>query len=439
MTPVISRIIAPVLADLLTTEPVVVVDGPRTSGKSFAVRQLVSATAGARFLDLDDPAQLHAVKADPMNSLKGPSLVVVDEFQRAAADVLGAIKAHLNRDGVTPGRYLLTGSTRADLLPELSDYLTGRHHRVTLLPYAQAEIGATQPTLLRRLLNDPESLLDHVERGEDVDDYFSRVLRGGFPLAVARATEAARGRWFTTYVDGVTSRAAEVERLRDHYREGDRSTAISGEAVLKAVFKAVAACTAQILNTARVQRACTAHLGGVTPAETSVQRWMEILEAVHLLYRLDAWGTTLRSRTTRKPKLHVVDSGLAAHFMGVTANNLGQPTKTTESGHLLETFAVTEILKELPLVDMPVQAGHFRTSDDHEVDLIIEADDGRVFGVEVKRGTRFDDKDLAGFRLLSRKLGQRFAGGVLLQPRGSSVNTGVPRVVAAPLSALWAL
>lgn len=437
MTQVIPRIVETVVSDLLGTEPVVVVDGPRTSGKSFMVRQLTSATADARFLDLDDPDQLHAVLADPMTMLKGPSLVVVDEFQRVGADVLGAIKAHLNRDGVSPGRYLLTGSTRADLQPELAEFLTGRHHRVTLFPYTQAEISHTQPTLLRRLLDDPESLFASPARPEDVESYFERVLRGGFPLAVARPTEASRNRWFSSYVDGVTSRAAEGENLRSHRLEGEKPTSISGGTALKAVFRAAAACTAQILNVASVQRACAAHLGGVTPAASTVHRWIEILEAVHLLYRLESWGTTLRSRTTQKPKLHVVDSGLAAHFMGVTANNLSQPTKISESGHLLETFVVTEILKELPLLGTSVQTGHFRTSDDHEVDLIVETDDGRVFGVEAKRATRYRGKDLAGFRILADKLGTRFGGGVLLQPRASCVRTDVPGVIAAPLSLLW--
>src|SRR5690606_36906630 len=157
---------------------------------------------------------------------------------------------------------------------------------------------------------------------EDVPSYFGRVLAGGFPLAVEKTKETSRRRWFNNYVDDVCSRAAEVERVRG-VRADATHDRVPSAAALMAVFRAAAGITAQLLNVAHIGRAAAAQLGlEALPSWATVQRWLEILESVHLLVRIEAWGTTLRARTVRTPKVHVVDSGLAAHFVGVTSENL---------------------------------------------------------------------------------------------------------------------
>ncbi|WP_205752506.1 DUF4143 domain-containing protein [Cryptosporangium phraense] len=70
-----------------------------------------------------------------------------------------------------------------------------------------------------------------------------------------------------------------------------------------------------------------------------------MLEAVFLVQRLPAWGTTLGSRVARMPKLHLVDAGVMAWLLGLTPEKLARndPAALTEYGHLVETFAVGEI------------------------------------------------------------------------------------------------
>lgn len=67
-------------------------------------------------------------------------------------------------------------------------------------------------------------------------------------------------------------------------------------------------------------------------------------------FRLLAWGKTLRSRVSVKPKVHVVDSGLAARLLRLTPDKLTRldPASLTDFGHLLETFVVGEIRKQVP-------------------------------------------------------------------------------------------
>lgn len=423
---VIDRHIEPLIRDLLKSEPVVVVDGPRTAGKSFTVNQVTAGMSSVPAWDLDQPEDLENLRRDPRTVLAGPGLVVVDEFQRATADVLGAIKAHLNKDGVTPGRYLLTGSTRADLLSDLSDYLTGRHHRLTLLPYSQAEMEGTPGGFLERFMAQPGLITETPPSSETLEGYFLRVERGGFPLAVARGSSQSRRRWFRDYIEGVTARAAAERGLRGN-----------GAGSLLAVLRGAASITAQLSNLTHIQEVCATERNGDPPDQETVRNWLAILEEVHIIHRLEAWGTNLRSRVTKSPKMHFIDSGLTAHLLRLTSTNMAHASKIAEAGHLLETFVVTELLKQRAVLGSPPEVGHFRTSDDQEVDLVMETENGLVYGFEVKRAVRLRGKDFSGLQFLADKLGKRFGGGVVLHGGRQALSTDIDGVYSAPISVLW--
>jgi predicted AAA+ superfamily ATPase len=96
--------------------------------------------------------------------------------------------------------------------------------------------------------------------------------------------------------------------------------------------------------------------------------------------------------------VHVIDSGLAGWLLGLSAAKINSrnPAALTEFGHLVETFAVGEILKQVSWADEVITASHFRTEAGDEVDLVLETWDGRVVGFEIKAGTRIKDTDLNG-------------------------------------------
>jgi len=108
----------------------------------------------------------------------------------------------------------------------------------------------------------------------------------------------------------------------------------------------------------------------------------------------------------------------------------------TEFGHLLETFAVNEVLKQGSWIDESLRYGHYRTSDGHEVDLVIEHHDGRCFAIEIKAGATYRPDDLRGLTRLRDKLGATFTCGILLYlgERGAHVDD---RLYVLPLDQLW--
>ena len=115
-----SRLLA-TLAD----SPVVFLQGARQTGKSTLVQSLIGPDYPAEYLTLDDAAVLAAAQQDPQGfvaGLEGP--VIIDEVQRVPDLFLG-IKAAVDRDR-EPGRFLLTGSANARVVPMLADALVGR-------------------------------------------------------------------------------------------------------------------------------------------------------------------------------------------------------------------------------------------------------------------------------------------------------------------------
>jgi predicted AAA+ superfamily ATPase len=140
------------------------------------------------------------------------------------------------------------------------------------------------------------------------------------------------------------------------------------------------------------------------------------MEAVFLLGRLPAWGTTLGSRVQRQPKVYIVDAGVMAWLLKLTPEKVAQndPSVLSDYGHLVETFAVREILAQASWWEAPVSAGHFRSNTGDEVDLVLERDDGQVVAFEVKAGTRIHAEDLRGMRTLRFRLGKRLEAAVVL-------------------------
>jgi uncharacterized protein len=410
----VDRRIAPELDAAMAASPVVAITGARTTGKSTLVAALV-ARSGGTAVDLDDPAVRRIAAADPGAFVRGlPEPIVVDEFQRVP-DLLAAIKAELNRDR-RPGRFVLAGSARHDAVPELADFLTGRVELLRLWAFAMAELNPGSPSIVDRLFGGLP-VARHAS-GMDRTGIVSAVLRGGYPIAVS-LPDAARDRWFANLATLV------VERVSDDVAT-TRNTAALGR-----FLRMGAASTAQTRNAAELGREV-----GLGRDQAAV--YLRLLELTYLTFELPAWSANLASRVSKRPKLHLVDSGFAAHLQGITAERLRptDPSGAARFGPLLETFVVTEVVKQLGWSSVAARPFHYRTSDGVEVDLVLEAPDGRVAGIEVKAGSALASGSITGLRHLRDHLGDRFVAGLVVNT-GSQAQQVDDRIWVSPVNGLW--
>ena len=411
-----KRRLADVMAARFAEEPVLVLHGPRTVGKSTLLIQLAE-RLGRTVVDCDDPATRTAVRADPGRFVESSEPVLIDEYQHVP-ELLDAIKAQLNRD-LRPGRYVLAGSTRYAAIPVTAQALTGRVDIIPVLPLSQGEIDGVTETFIGRLLDDAGIEMEAKRTSATRDEYARRATSGGMPVALRRPPGRSRSRWFANYVDLVIDKdVLDISRVRQ--RE-----------MLPKLLGQLAARSGQVLNIASTS-------GAIGLERSTAENYVKLLEAVFLIYRLPAWGTTLGSRIVKHPKVHLVDSGVMAWLLNLTAQKIGQgaPATLTEYGHLLETFAVGEILKQISWSDAPVGTGYFRTEAGDEVDLLLERDDGQVIAFEVKAGSRVSPEDLRGLRLLKDRLGKRLQNAIVLYT-GEYAYTRDGWITILPLDRLW--
>ncbi len=408
---VYERSIARNLLDALGDRPVVVLHGARQTGKSWLAQQVAGGPHPAEYLTLDDPAVLTGATGDPsgfIQNLQGNA--VIDEVQRAP-QLFVAIKASVDRNRQA-GRFLLTGSANIWLVPQLSESLAGRMEILTLWPLSQGEIEGVRDNFIDVAFADGALPLKRVP--VDRDDIIRRILAGGYPEALALAS-ARRVRWFASYITAIMQRdvrelAQRIERMTE----------------LPRLLTALAGRTATLLNAAELSRA-----SGIP--ERTVLRYLTLLEATFLIIRVPAWTANLRKRLLKTPKIVMVDTGLAAYLQNVDARRL--KTEPALLGPLLETFVVTELLKQQTWSTTQPEVGHFRTAHGEEVDVVLDAR-GRLIGIEVKAAVSISPDDFRGLRAMADATGRRFHRGILFYLGDTAVAVG-PQIYALPLPALW--
>lgn len=397
------------LREALADTPVVLVAGPRQAGKTTLVRQ-VADRQGWRYLSLDDELTLLAARQDPVGFVRNLDHAVIDEVQRAP-QLLLAIKKSVDDDR-RPGRFLLTGSANLMTLPTVADSLAGRMETLTLLPLSQSEIEEGTANWVDAAFAGRLPSKGTVALGEAL---VQRVLRGGYPEAVARPILRRRVAWARNYIDALVQRdvrdIAGVEKLEQMPR----------------LLRALAQTAGQMCNYTQ--------LGGQIGLDSkTAARYVGVFEQMFLLSRVESWHRNRLSRVVKSPKLQFVDAGLLAALL-----DLGEETAVvdrTRFGNVLETFVFSELLKHASVSERPCRLMHYRDTDRVEVDIVIEDPAGRVVGVEVKAAATVREADLRGLRKLSALAGDGFAMGVVLHDGNETLPLG-DRLWAAPLASLW--
>jgi len=402
------RLVEPRVREALSDTPVVLLVGPRRAGKTTLVRGV--GEDGRRYLTLDDQTVLDAARTDPIGFIRGLDRATIDEVQRAP-DLLLAIKKAVDEDR-RPGRFLLTGSANVMTLPRVADSLAGRIEILQMLPLSRAEVVERTPTFLEQLFEGEAPRGDGAALG---DDLIEIIMTGGFPEAIARDSERRRQDWARSYLTSILTRdlrdIAEIERLTD----------------LPKFVRLLAEHSGQLVN-------YSAFGGAIDVSYKTGQRYVGLLEQVFLIKSLQPWFSNRIKRIVKTPKLHFLDSGVLAAARGLTSQRV--KADRTVFGPLLETFVVAEVMKQMGWSDLRLTPYHFRDQQLHEVDLVLERDDGMIVGIEVKAGATVTSNDFSGLRVLQQACPDKFAFGLLLRDGDTVVPFG-ERLAAAPMSSLW--
>ena len=401
------RLVEQRVADAMSDTRVVLIVGPRQSGKTTLAKKM--ANDSMAYYTLDNATTLEAARQDPVGFVRRIDRAIIDEIQRAP-ELLLAIKESVDTDQ-RPGRFLLTGSANLMTLPRVADSLAGRMEVVRLLPLAQSEIRTAGGSFLRNAFR------NEAKGGELIvgDDLMAAVLAGGYPEALSRKTMSRREDWYEGYTQAIIQRD-----VRD-------VTQIEQIAQMPRLLRILAEHSGQLVNYSGIGAA-------IGMNHVTTQKYVGVFESLFLARTVQPWFSNKLKRLAKTPKIHFLDSGLLASLRGLSLDRLRDDRG--QFGALLETFVFGEVLKLASAADTKFEFSHFRDKQQNEVDIVIEDRRGGIVGIEIKAAATVTNSDFSGLRILADASGERFVSGMVLYDHDKVIPFG-ERLSAVPISALW--
>ena len=321
------------LVGLLRRHPVVGSLGARQVGKTTLARELARrAGKPVAYFDLEDPRD-EARLGDPMLALEPlKGLVVIDEVQRCPGlfPVLRVLSDRPRR----PATFLLLGSASGNLLRQGSESLAGRVFFSELFGFSVADVGVGQ---WRRLWR-----------------------RGGFPRSYLAPSDRASAEWREAFVRTFLE--------RDLPQLGVTVPA----ATMRRFWTMLAHYHGQVLNLSEFGRSL-----GV--ADTTVRRYLEILQSAMVVRVLQPWFENLSKRQVKAPKAFLADTGLLHTLLALTTQ--GELERHPKVGASWEGFVIEQVVRRLRA--RPAECHFWATHAGAELDLLVIRG-GRRLGFEAK-------------------------------------------------------
>ncbi len=337
--------------------PVIVISGPRQSGKTTLAKSVFSHKT---YVSLENPDERAFALEDPKRFLQRFSDgAVLDEVQRCP-ELLSWLQGLVDERGIM-GDFVLTGSAQFDLMAGVTQSLAGRAARVELLPLSATELAATQ---------------------QAPADLNTALFQGGYPALYDRKLTPQD--WFANYI------ATYLERdVRQLITVRDLSQ-------FQTFVKMCAARSGQLLNLTSLGADC-----GIS--SVTAKHWLSVLEASYIVMLLQPHHRNFGKRLVKAPKLYFCDVGLAAWLLGI--HDVSTLDTHFARGALFETYVVSELTKQRLNAGQPRDLYFWRDSAGNEVDVLIESAHG-LQAIEIKSGSTFASDWSRGLKQWNKVAGE---------------------------------
>ena len=326
----IRRQIQPLVQHRLDQYPAVAIVGPRQCGKTTLSQML-----GGLYFDLEQEPERLRLDLEWDELEQSDDLVILDEAQ-SWPELFPRLRGAIDRNRKRMGRFLLLGSVSPSLMVRVSESLAGRLSLVELTPFLQSELR---------------------NRSRRADLW----LCGGFPDGGVLQRERFP-QWQKDYLALLTQRDLPSWGLPARPQTTDR------------LLRMLSAVHGQTWNASRIGQS----LG---LSYHTVNSYVDFLAGAFLIRRLPPYRPNIRKRLIKSPKIYWRDTGLLHAQLNVADERalLGQPWV----GASWEGFVVEQTIGVLNSVGRPFEAFYFRTSDQHELDLVLELGN-ELWAIEVK-------------------------------------------------------
>lgn len=336
----IERTIKDSILSLSKEYPVILVQGPRQSGKTTLVKTLFPEK---KYITLEDIDTRSRAIEDPRGFLSNiPDGAILDEVQRAP-DILSYIQSIVDSNNKM-GMFILTGSSNLLLMEAVSQSLSGRVAIFKLLPLSMLEVK-------------------DIEIGWSIE---KRILNGFYPRLLTQKMDVSA--FFRNYIETYVER--DVRRVLN-IRNIDS-------------FRRFLVCVAQRIGSTLD---ITSLASDAMVSTKTVSEWLSILDASFICFRLQPYFSNRSKRLAKRPKIYFYDTGLACALLGIVDEE--QLSNDRLRGSLFENMLIVDMLKRKYNKYTSEEFYFYRTLDGVEVDLVMEK--GRkLYPMEIKSSQTFN-------------------------------------------------
>ena len=332
----IERALGRKMVTLAQKFPVVVLTGPRQSGKTTLVKAMFPSLP---YVSLEEPDIRQWALTDPRGFLSNfGSEAVLDEVQHTP-ELFSYIQSIV--DANADARFILSGSSNFLLMEQVSQTLAGRSAVLHLLPFSLAELA---------------------QSGRVFERYEQAIFTGQYPRIYDR--EIAPTDFYPSYIQTYVERDVR---------------AIKNIADINAFVQFTQLCAGrvgQLLNYASL-----ANDAGISP--NTAKGWLSVLETAYIVYRLQPYHKNFNKRIIKSPKLYFYDTGLACSLLGIRSAD--QVNTHFLKGGLFENLILNELIKRARNRGEHKSPYFWRERRGKEIDCLF-ADGGALTPIEIKAG-----------------------------------------------------
>lgn len=333
--------------------PVIIVTGPRQSGKSTLCRHLFPEY---KYANLEDISLRTDAMRNPVGFLDSlGENAIIDEVQNVP-EIMSMIQVRV--DEFKNRKYILTGSSNFSLLRTKSQSLAGRAAIFTLLPFSLPEA--------KDIVSDQST--DRII----TEGLYPRVIVQGAPFDLYY-----RG-YYNTYVE---------RDLRDLLK-------VKNIMAFDKFMRLLAARIGSEFNASALAR--EAEVSSVT-----IKEWLSILETSYIAFTLMPYSSTFSKRLTKMPKIYFYDTGLACFLLGIENEDILKSHQMR--GPLFENLAVCELLKRRYNEGKEPRLYFYREKSGLEVDVVAE-ENGGLHLYEIKSGATLRSNYMDNMRKVKESL-----------------------------------